>query len=78
MKFWKWRGRQDSNLRAADAANGFQDRRLKPLGHVPRKTRLDIARARIHGLERKKIHYLYNKLLYEPLEPAERIELPTC
>ena len=28
-----WRRKRDSNPRATFAANGFQDRRLQPLGH---------------------------------------------
>ena len=30
----EWRRERDSNPRARFRANGFQDRRLKPLGHL--------------------------------------------
>ena len=36
----KWRRRWDSNPRYAFTHNGFQDRRLRPLGHSSRKTAL--------------------------------------
>ena len=33
-----WRRERDSNPRARFRANGFQDRRLKPLGHLSVQT----------------------------------------
>ncbi len=48
----EWREEWDSNPRASCPANGFQDRRLRPLGHPP-KPSLEPAAPRAqsrHGL----------------------------
>ena len=47
-KLW-WRRKRDSNPRTSFPVNGFQDRRLKPLGHSStfHLTFADMGRARV-------------------------------